>query len=234
MRGPRDFVDWWMKGAPLTNVPMPGTPVNVPQKCPALLISGLPRSGKSLVEHLLASHPAIAAGQELGGLHGIVEAQNGTPRDRLEALFTSKQDHLAECYSQALASCRNSNAHFITDTSPANLWDLGYMGNLHPKVPIILCKRNALDLGSSIYFKKFKHGHAYSYDQAALGGMLAKTEMAIKHWCWKLPNPIQVFGLRNTCYTAGVGARHATTLAGPRPECLWTFTARFTGSDRRT
>lgn len=162
--------------------------------CPALVVTGLPRSGKSLVEHLLTSHPALAPGAELGGLHEAVEACSGEPPQRLEQLHrlsNSGEGGPSHHYRQALAASGKPEARLIVDTTPPNLWDLGYKAALHPQVPLILCRRDPLDQGAAIFFKRFRTGHAYSYDQTALGSMLAQAEQAMALWQRQLPNPIQ-------------------------------------------
>lgn len=193
-RGPGEFRGWWAPRLSRGQALVLGA-VSGDERCPALLIAGLPRSGKSLVEHLLTSHPALASGGELGGLYDAVEACSGEPEQRLEQLQRLThhgESSLVHHYRQALTACGKPQAKLIVDTSPANLWDLGYMGALHPDVPLILCRRNILDLGAAIFFKRFRSGHAYSYDQAELGAMLALADQAMAAWQAYLPNPILI------------------------------------------
>jgi tetratricopeptide (TPR) repeat protein len=188
-RGPEEFLHSWTTS---DLIPAPIAPTGGRPECPAVLIAGLPRSGKSLVEHLLSAHPALAPGEELGELHEVIEALSGRPRERLAALVAARPDPLAESYAQALAASSRPAAQRIMDTAPANLWDLGYLAALHPEVPVILCRRRAADLGAAIFFKKFRVGHAWSYDQSELGRMIALAERAIDLWQRALPNPVQV------------------------------------------
>lgn len=193
-RGPAEFAQWWLprldQGAAL-----PAAADHSSGPCPALLITGLPRSGKSLLEHLLSAHPALAAGGELGGLHEAVEACSGEPLQRLEHLqrrSSGGEGSPADHYRQALAGCKQPEARMIIDTTPPNLWDLGYLAALHPEVPLIFCRRDPLDLGAAIFFKRFRSGHAYSYELSELGAMLALAERAMALWQRQLPNPIQL------------------------------------------
>lgn len=192
-RGPIEFQNWWAQRL-VEGMALPAADAGDDIACPAVLVTGLPRSGKSLVEHLLSSHPALAPGGELGGLHESVEACAGSPLQRLEQLerrSRSGDGGPGHHYRQALATSAKTGARLIVDTTPSNLWDLGYLAALHPQVPLIFCRRDPLDLGAAIFFKRFRHGHAYSYDQTTLGSMLALAEQAMERWQRHLPNPIQ-------------------------------------------
>ncbi len=126
-----------------------------------------------------AACPArLVTGQELGGLHEAVEPCTGEPLERIEALRTMAEDAPA--------------ARRLIDTAPPNLWGLGYLAALHPEVPVILCRRDPLDLVAALFCMRFSSGHAYSYEQGALGRMLALAEQAIALWAQRLPNPIQL------------------------------------------
>ncbi|MFM7086799.1 MAG: sulfotransferase [Cyanobium sp.] len=194
-RGPQQFRQWWHRhGRQALQTDQRAV---APRPCPAVLVCGLPRSGKSLVEHLISGHPELAAGEEFGGLLELVDGcvtDDGAAADpaaRLQALQATPE-RLAECYSEALQAAAKPTAQRLIDTAPGNLWDLGYLAALHPEVPLILCRRDPLDLGVAIFFKKFSSGHAYSYDQATLGRRLALADHAIALWPQWLPNPLQV------------------------------------------
>ena len=163
--------------------------------CNALVVTGLPRSGKSLVESLLAEHPAVTAGGEFAGLRRAVA--DGAPDDlpaRLQAAAASGRSPFAEAYrAHPLgADPGAAGSRWLVDSSPANLPRLGYFGLLHPEVPVVLCRRRAADLGLALYFKKFRSGHGYSYDLAAAGRAIARAERLLAHWQAVLPNPVLV------------------------------------------
>ncbi|MHA7817759.1 MAG: sulfotransferase family protein [Pseudohaliea sp.] len=171
--------------------------------CNTLVVSGLPRSGKSLVEGLLAEHRAVVAGGEFAGLRrAVAAAPPGELPARLRAAAARGQSPFAQAYREHPLSERlldkNSAAgaaaseRWLVDSSPANLPRLGYFGLLHPDVPVVLCRRRAPDLGLALYFKKFRSGHGYSYDLAAAGRAIARAERLIAHWQAVLPNPVLV------------------------------------------
>lgn len=155
--------------------------------CPAIVVAGLPRSGKSLVESLLAAHPLITAGGELALARKLVGSLD--QRQGLEALAARLAVETVSPVARHLPSPAPGARH-IVDTSPANLGRLGYLALLHPEVPIIFCRREPLDLGLALYFKNFRSGHRYSYGLATAGRAIALAEKLMLHWRQALPNPM--------------------------------------------
>jgi tetratricopeptide (TPR) repeat protein len=157
---------------------------------PGLIVTGLPRSGKSLVEGLLAEHPAISAGGEIAGLRQGLADLGPDPDAALREQAALGRSPFADAYG-AHPLARNGSS-WIVDTSPANLSRLGHLARLHPDVAIVLCRRRPEDLGLALYFKKFRSGHGYSYDLATAGRAIATAERLIAHWQAVLPNPILI------------------------------------------
>ncbi|MDO8861285.1 sulfotransferase [Haliea sp. E1-2-M8] len=155
--------------------------------CPAIIVAGLPRSGKSLVENLLSAHPLVSAGGELALVRKLVGDLDQRPG--LEALAARLS---AETASPLGRHCPPlaAGARYLVDTSPANLGRLGYLALLHPEVPIIFCRREVLDHGLALYFKNFRSGHRYSYQLGTTGRAIALAEKLICHWRQALPNPM--------------------------------------------
>jgi hypothetical protein len=175
---------------------IPGWPheqSNQSAHCPAVIVAGLPRSGKSLTERLLSRLPGVLAGGELALAKKFIARQ-----ERREPLF-KKLVHklvsggpfkLADQYQAVIDKSDKPDARLVVDTSPANIYKLGLLSLAYPRVPIILCERDFLDLGISIFFKKFRRGHEYSYNLSTLGATIAVVERLIDHWQQVLPNPI--------------------------------------------
>lgn len=187
-----------------------------PPGCPAILVTGLPRSGKSLVEALLARHPALVPGGEFAGLTHQVDEEHADPLAQVDALVSASPPPIAHAYARALSEARQRlqaestlaqssevpdaslpgapsmppGQQRLIDTSPGNLKALGYLGALHPDVPVVLCQRDPLDQGAALFFKKFRSGHHYSYDLERLGATMAEANRLIAHWLEALPNPV--------------------------------------------
>jgi len=159
-----------------------------PAPCNALVVTGLPRSGKSLVESLLAAHPAVTAGGEFAGLRRAVAGRAAAKLPGSAA--PSTRSPFTEAYREHPRAA--SAGRWLVDSSPANLTRLGDFALLHPETPVVLCRRRAADLGLALYFKKFRSGHGYSYDLATAGRAIARAERLIAHWQAVLPNPVLV------------------------------------------
>ncbi|MFN2289368.1 MAG: sulfotransferase [Chromatocurvus sp.] len=166
--------------------------------CPAIIVAGLPRSGKSLVETLLAGHPDLFAGGELAFVRRFVSKLD-TSRDiddlgaalRRDAAKNPGGSALAQRYREFAGRARPDHPpRYVIDTSPANLRRVGYLSLLHPGVPIVFCRRDPLDLAVALYFKHFKTGHGYSYSLGAIGRAIARSEQLMQHWLCELPNPM--------------------------------------------
>lgn len=174
-------------------------PAMTPHKaCPAIIIAGLPRSGKSLVETLLARDPDVLPGGELAFVRRFVSALD-TSRDidslardlRKAAQRDPDGSVLSSRYRDFARRARaDAGARFVTDTSPANLRRIGYLSLLHPEVPVVFCRREPLDLAVALYFKHFKTGHGYSYSPKTIGRAIARSEQLMEHWLRELPNPM--------------------------------------------
>lgn len=177
-----------------------GPETRTPQggSCPAIIIAGLPRSGKSLVESMLASHTDVLPGGELAFVRRFVSDLD-TSKDiadladdlRRRAAESPNGSPLARRYLDVSHRARPDDPpRYITDTSPANLRRIGYLSLLHPEVPIVFCRRNPLDLAVALYFKHFKTGHGYSYSLVTIGRAIARSELLMAHWLRELPNPM--------------------------------------------
>lgn len=176
----------------------PETRTPTRESCPAIIIAGLPRSGKSLVETMLAADSGILPGGELAFVRRFV-SELDTSKDiadlaaglRRRAAQGPNESPLARRYLDFARRARPGHPpRYVTDTSPANLRRIGYLSLLHPEVPIVFCRRNPLDLAVALYFKHFKTGHGYSYSLATIGRAIARSELLMAHWLCELPNPM--------------------------------------------
>lgn len=159
---------------------------------PAVFLVGLPRAGKSLMEHLLCSQPGVMAGGELPLFGRFIRSfPTELPVAALcDTLRELEESPMARAYADVAATSPRQPVTLVTDTMPSNIAKLGYLSQLHPETPVVLCSRDRLDLGLSMYFKDFKNGHLYTYDQGTLGRALARCEAMMAYWLRELPNPV--------------------------------------------
>lgn len=148
-----------------------------------LLIVGMPRSGTTLVEQILSSHPAIAAGGELpfwirwATVSGTLEATYLTPL----AGHQLAQQYLAILRGMA------PDARRVTDKLPFNLLCVGLIHLLLPKARFVLCRRHPVDTCLSIYFTYFLETIAFASDRSDLVAAYREYRRLANHWRAVLP-----------------------------------------------
>lgn len=169
------------------------TPVSGCMSERPLFVVGMPRSGTTLTESILCSHPDIYGAGELSDIAHLrkeAEARTGFDfPDALSHLQASELDELAERYLAALRD-RNATTRHVVDKMPHNFLYLGLIALLFPKARIIHIRRDPIDNCLSIFFQKFNVGHAYANDLAWLGHYYHLYEDLMAHWSRVLPLPI--------------------------------------------
>ena len=150
-----------------------------------VFIIGMPRSGTSLVEQILATHPAVHGAGELTDIDQIArfresESDDFFPRGMLQA-DQNKIDAMTKKYIDALHSL-SETALRITDKMPGNFLYLGLIEQLFPNARIIHCRRNPLDTCLSCYFQDFYRGQSFSFDLSNLGKYYQEYVRLMEHW----------------------------------------------------
>jgi tetratricopeptide (TPR) repeat protein len=152
-----------------------------------VFVVGMPRSGTSLVEQILASHPAVFGAGELphvirliGTLGETTRTGQGYPRC-IRGLTQSQIDDAARYYLDQIASLTTDAAR-VTDKMPGNFLYLGFLELLFPDARIIHCRRAPLDTCLSCYFQDFSRSQPYSYDLYHLGVFYRNYERLMQHW----------------------------------------------------
>lgn len=156
-----------------------------------IFIVGMPRSGTSLVEQILASHPDVAAAGELEVLSEVerratsITGNHGSYPECLRCVSSSEMTVLAGHYLSAIANIAKG-VQFVTDKLPVNYERLGLIEKLFPNARIIHTTRHPLDTCLSCYFQNFGNTHTYSSDLRALGEVYRVYERLMRHWREKL------------------------------------------------
>jgi tetratricopeptide (TPR) repeat protein len=154
-----------------------------------VFIFGMPRSGTTLTEQIIASHPQGAGAGELraiGKMHqkictdGKISAKELENNLRKEALVEYANDYLKILHSAS------ENAERIADKQPYNYLFLGLMYKLFPNARFIHTVRNPLDTCLSCYFQSFTHAQE-TYDLEWLGKSYRLYREVIDHWKKLLP-----------------------------------------------
>lgn len=164
-----------------------GDPSRVP-----IFIVGMPRSGTTLLEQILASHPQVQAGGEM--LHFDAAIKITLESDQLAAFYpecVSKLD--ADCFRQIgkeylsrLPELLDGKTRF-TDKLPGNFLNIGLIRLALPNARIIHAVRDPLDTCVSCYTKLFRQGQEFSYDLGELGRYYRRYAELMDHWRAAVP-----------------------------------------------
>lgn len=162
-----------------------------------VFIVGMPRSGTSLTEQILASHPQVHGAGELTELGRLVEdlprrlGSDDPYPDCMAAWTGEAAREVAGEYQAYLDRLAPAEAARVTDKLPTNFLHLGLISLLFPDAAIIHCRRDPLDTCLSCYFQNFgAAGLAFAYDLEGLGHFYRLYEGLMDHWRTVLPRPM--------------------------------------------
>ncbi len=162
-----------------------------------VFIVGMPRSGTTLVESILGSHPDCYAAGELkllGGIRMKVEGLKDRPDyldmlpERWRALTADHAAAAAQHYLGGLEQ-QSPDAARVTDKMPHNFKSLWLIALMFPNARVIHCRRDPRDTCVSIFTQVFRSGHAYKNDLRTLGLYYRQYERLMAHWAQALPTP---------------------------------------------
>ncbi|ADE39777.1 tetratricopeptide repeat-containing sulfotransferase family protein [Candidatus Puniceispirillum marinum] len=153
-----------------------------------ILIVGMPRSGTSLAEQILASHPDVHGAGELDILTTLFESlficpdHQPSPKDMAQRVAAETETIRAQ-YFRTLTSCADG-ASFVTDKLPLNFRWIGFIKQMFPEAKIIHLQRDPRAICWSIYKHEFAskgNGFAYDIDDLAAFYRLYANLMGVWH-----------------------------------------------------
>jgi tetratricopeptide (TPR) repeat protein len=163
-----------------------GDPSNVP-----IFVLGMPRSGSTLVEQILASHPQVYAAGELKNLDRVVhEVTDSTGRPIsfsawIDALDAASLRRMAHAYLTSLPQLPAGKTR-ITDKLPGNFFRVGLIHMILPNARIIHTVRDPVETCVSCFSRLFSD-LPFSYDLAELGRYFRRYHELMAHWRSVLP-----------------------------------------------
>ena len=133
-----------------------------------LLIVGMPRSGTTLIEQILAAHPQVVAGGEVDYWDAALadtawERRLRGADDDGDAFTKVEIAQLLDGYQRALPPCGNTKV-LVTDKTPMNFCHLAFLHRLLPNLRVVHCTRDPMATCWSIYSQLFSGGNSYAYD----------------------------------------------------------------------
>ena len=155
-----------------------------------IFVLGMPRSGTTLIEQIIASHPELYGAGELPDLMEILQYDAdgkglGFPYN-LANLTSAIIPQLAAEYLSRLQQ-RAPGSRYITDKMPANFYAVGLIHLMLPHAKIIHVNRNPVDTCVSCFTRLFHRKQYSTYDLAELGQHYADYARLMQHWRKVLP-----------------------------------------------
>lgn len=160
-----------------------------------IFIVGLPRSGSTLVEQILASHSMVEGTRELPDLERLstgLKPNDPSGEGYPEAISSMDAAGLAALgrrYLEATQRYRSGSPHF-TDKMPTNFRHIGFIHLILPSAKIVNVQRHPLDSCLGSFKQLFAQGQPYSYDLFELGEYYLEYRRLMAHWHKVLPGRV--------------------------------------------
>lgn len=157
-----------------------------------ILVVGLPRSGSTLIEQILASHSQVDGTHELGDLPRVVQAaRKDNPKRELfpEVLANTtvkEWQAIGEHYLSRTEQFRQG-ARFFVDKNPNNFIYTGILKLALPNAKVIDARRHPLDSCFGSFKQLFASGQSFTYDMTELGEYYLQYRRLMEHWHKELP-----------------------------------------------
>jgi tetratricopeptide (TPR) repeat protein len=148
-----------------------------------VFVVGMPRSGTSLTEQIIASHPSARGAGELSYWNFAVRKHEDALRQALPA--EALRQKLAAGYAAALA--QGTNALRVVDKATINSDYLGLIHSVFPRARIIYMRRDPIDTCLSCYFQQFSAVTSFTLDLSDLAHYYREHQRLIAHWRNALP-----------------------------------------------
>lgn len=149
-----------------------------------VFILGMPRSGTSLIEQILASHPDVHGAGELTAMNSVLKplaSRRGEFPACIDGMDTSELAEIARQYINLTAPLAPTAAR-ITDKMPLNFYFVGLIALAMPNARIIHVRRDPVDTCLSCFMQHFTQGHEFTNDLAELGRYWRAYDDLMTHW----------------------------------------------------
>jgi tetratricopeptide (TPR) repeat protein len=171
-----------------------------------VFLVGMPRSGTTLTEQVIASHQAVLGAGELFGMVALEESlpkilnSNLPYPELIQNISHMDLEKISNNYLDELENLFKGNYLRLTDKFPLNFWRVGLIAMLFPKAKIINVKRDPIDCCLSNYFQKYVDEHDFAYNLQNLAHYYRSYQKLMNHWHKVLPG--RIFDLQYEDLTA--------------------------------
>lgn len=163
-----------------------------------IFVVGMPRSGTTLTEQILCSHPKVFGAGELGLMSQLARLTPAVLKTRtpypkcLEEMTPHLREEGARYYLRGLDAYDTDHA-YVVDKMPHNFVNVGLIALIFPRAKIIHIKRDPRDNALSNYQQNFKARHGglgYSFDLEKTAHQINDYHRLMEHWRQVLPMPM--------------------------------------------
>ena len=161
-----------------------------------IFIVGLPRSGSTLIEQILASHSQVEGTQELPTLTRLVSLIGRYRRDQkhypyaVRDLKAKNFRAYGRQYLDEAATFRFTDKPYFTDKLPNNFSHVGLIHLILPNAKVINARRHPFDSCLGAYKQLFGKGQHFTYDMLELADYYRKYDETMQHWHRVLPGKV--------------------------------------------
>ncbi|HKV66159.1 MAG TPA: sulfotransferase [Rhodanobacteraceae bacterium] len=159
-----------------------------------IFIVGMPRSGTTLVEQILVSHPEVCGAGELPALPQVLTEESSRRKQRYPDWVTDATaadwERLGRRYLELTAAFRRERG-FSTDKLPVNWRAIGAIRAMLPGAHVVVCRRDPVENCWSCFKQYFGQGWEFTYDIEDLATFWRGFDQAASHWARRAPQQVR-------------------------------------------